>query len=286
MAVIQISNVPASPANLMGFRPVLNSVTTANYLLWPMVTTEKMSSDLMARPYPKVRRHSSLVMLNSVPLKFYTNFSAGFVPASQTIKVYSSENPRQDVTVSMTITQVVVGNQVYVEIVQNGALVDYKSYNVVIINAGVVTHVSREIVKVPSTYENRVTLEFASSRGVFHNYPYSLATLLQPQQFCVMGSMKAFEYPEEKEVYKEITTGRTRVVNATLERQIELETYYQDFFAHEALAFAFFHEEIKINGRSYTPVDGYEANSENDRDLTSGSITLSDVSFTSKTKPC
>lgn len=285
---LKLSTVPASVANFVGLRPVLENFLQTNYINANIVLVDEMRTKIIGRPYPKVRRHSSLILRHGVESSFFTNFPDGFNPETFTIKVYSEESPRTDHTDDFEITYSIVGIQAYITIRLLNPNLNYRSLNLVFVqtDSNLVKFISRRFVVMPESYTNSVRVEFSSSRGIFHYFPYKDRLSDQTQKLEFMGNMASFDYSEEKEVYTEVTTGRSRTVNNTLKRTYLLETYYQDFFAHEALAFIFFHENLNLNGKDYVVLEGYETNSEKLMDLTSGQVKLEDIGFGLKTNRC
>lgn len=285
---LKLSTIPATVANFIGLRPVVGNFLQTNYPSARICLVDEMRTKFIGRPYPKIRRFSSLIIRYGVETSFFTNFKDGFNPNTFTLKVFSEESPRTDHTSDFTITSVVVGIQAYITITLNNDSLRYRTFNLVFVqtDSNLVKYISRRLVVMPEDYENSVRVEFSSNRGVFHYFPYADREHGQTQKFEFMGSMSSFDYSEDREVYKEVTTGRSRTVNNTLKRTYLLETYYQDFFAHEALAFIFFHESLNLNGKDYVVLEGYEANSEKLMDLTSGQIKLEDTGFGLKTNRC
>jgi hypothetical protein len=78
------------------------------------------------------------------------------------------------------------------------------------------------------------------------------------QQFRLGISRIDRQYEGDKEVYREVTTGKQRTFQNNLARYIKFETYYFDSDAHEAAAVMFEHAYFELNGAIYVPKNAYK----------------------------
>jgi hypothetical protein len=78
------------------------------------------------------------------------------------------------------------------------------------------------------------------------------------QQFRLGISRIDRQYEGDKEVYREVTTGKQRTLQNNLARYLKFETYYWDSDAHEAGAVMFEHDFFELNGAIYVPKNAYK----------------------------
>lgn len=71
------------------------------------------------------------------------------------------------------------------------------------------------------------------------------------QQFRLPLSVIDTQYESENEQYKEVTTGKPRILNSFEERFHKLESYWFDPSMHEALNVMSKHDYLEINGKRY-----------------------------------
>lgn len=91
-------------------------------------------------------------------------------------------------------------------------------------------------------------------------------------------------YPKEFEQYKEATTGITRNYNPNASREYEVESYYFDEYAHQAMAEALDHSTFKVDGKTYTVKEGYEIERELSMGINKGRFTLIDQAYAMQNK--
>jgi hypothetical protein len=78
------------------------------------------------------------------------------------------------------------------------------------------------------------------------------------QQFRIHLNVIERQLDSDKEIYKEISTGRHRTSQNYLERYFVLESYYFDDDAHEAAGVMFEHDYVEINGKKYVVKSTYK----------------------------
>lgn len=281
---VRFSKVPETKASLIALKKALFPVTMANM---DSVCFVDDTYKKTPRPYPKVRRESSIVMKNS-GFSFFTNFGSDpILPEDLDFRIVPVDEVFINISSQFTIEWWPIGNELWFEIkpLMNSTL--FRGFYFIIFHpvTGIVNYISRPFYHMPEEYQNYLELEFHSPRGVLYNFPYPDAGERR-NRIGIMGNIAAVEYPDSKEVYKEVITGKSRLVSSTLDRELKIETYYQDYYAHEALAFAFFHESLKINGVPCVTKDAYKPNMEKDSDLSSGEVVVVDQDFTQKIKSC
>jgi hypothetical protein len=99
------------------------------------------------------------------------------------------------------------------------------------------------------------------------------------QQFRLGISQIERQYEGDKDVYREITTGKQRVLQNYMSRYIKLETYYFDPDAHEAAAVMFDHSYIELNGKQFQPKNAYKEPSGTSSKVGKGEMELWDLEF-------
>jgi hypothetical protein len=83
------------------------------------------------------------------------------------------------------------------------------------------------------------------------------------QQFRIPMSIIEEQYESEVEAYKEVTTGKPRILNSYDERFYKLEGYYLDPAAHEAAFIMTKHDYLEMNGLRYRYKAGYKILTDN-----------------------
>jgi hypothetical protein len=101
------------------------------------------------------------------------------------------------------------------------------------------------------------------------------------QQFRLHLNVLERQVDSDKEVYKEVTTGRVRTSENYLSRYYRIESYYFDDDAHEAAAVMFEHDYLEINGRQYVVKTTYKENPNQLSVYTKGEAEIWDQAFAS-----
>lgn len=101
------------------------------------------------------------------------------------------------------------------------------------------------------------------------------------QQFRIHLNIIERQLDSDKEIYKEVTTGKHRVSENYLERYYRIETYYFDDAAHEAAGVMVEHDFLEINGRPYKVRATYKENSNQLSVYSKGEFEIWDESFAS-----
>jgi hypothetical protein len=99
------------------------------------------------------------------------------------------------------------------------------------------------------------------------------------QQFRLGISILERQYEGDKEVYREVTTGKQRTLQNYLGRWVRLETYYFDRSAHEAAAVMFDHDYVELNGTQYIAKNAYKEPSNPKQKFGKGEIEVWDQEF-------
>ena len=238
------------------------------------------SSQYLPRPYPKVKKLHFLPVRPS-GLSFFTNFVES--PVTMQVDFYTYENLTPVPGIVATIEA--LEENFFIEFSPTG-ISDYDTIIAVFSDGTNVLGFSSPFVKVPQSQDNVVEIEYRTPRGRLYNFPYAFDEESRYNKVHVFANLFGVEYPEELTVYKEVTTGRPRKLNSTLNRTINFETYYLDFPTHEAIAVIFHHDDVRINGRKYVSSESYNPNYLPEKDLTKGSVVLVDSEFSSKLLSC
>lgn len=101
------------------------------------------------------------------------------------------------------------------------------------------------------------------------------------QQFRLPASLIERQLESEKEVYKEVTTGKQRTFQNYVSRVLKIELYYLDQEAHEAAGLLFEHSFIQINGKRYRLKSTYKELTNVLNKTTKGEVELYDEEFSS-----
>lgn len=99
------------------------------------------------------------------------------------------------------------------------------------------------------------------------------------QQFRLGLSRIDRQYEGDKEIYREVTTGKQRTLQNNLSRYIKLETYYFDSDGHEAAAVMFDHDYVELNSTRYVPKNAYKEPSNSRSKFGKGEIEMWDQEF-------
>lgn len=236
----------------------------------------------LPRPYPKVRKFHRLPIRSS-GIDFFTNFPSTAIPSGLQGIVVDLETLETISGSSVTITT--LDENYFVEVAV-GTASDYQELLIVFHDGDAVVAFGSPMVKVPDDQSNVVEIKFRTERGRIKNYPYPFDELDRYNRVQVFASMYGVEYPEELTVYNEVSTGRTQKLNSIIQRTVLFETYYLDFPTHEGVAVIFHHDDVLINDRKFVSTEAYNPNYMPEKDLTKGTITLSDSEFSERLLPC
>jgi hypothetical protein len=101
-------------------------------------------------------------------------------------------------------------------------------------------------------------------------------------------NMVSFGYPNDSTQYRNVTDGKIRIIKQIIDQEFTIETYWLDFYAHEAFSVALNHSTFKLNDVAYILGSGasYEITSDPTMYISKGTATLTNVPFTRKNKPC
>lgn len=101
------------------------------------------------------------------------------------------------------------------------------------------------------------------------------------QQFRLGISVIDEQNEGDKEVYKEVTTGKPRTFQNYMDKIVKVETYHFDRDAHDAAGIMFDHSFIEINGRRYYPKGTYKRVPDSKSKQHKGEMELYDDEFAS-----
>jgi len=123
-------------------------------------------------------------------------------------------------------------------------------------------------------YEQSVTL------GSYNGNPFN--------QIRFGGNMVGSAYPTDNTQYRNVTDSRIRVLKQVVDKEYDIKTYMFDYYAHEAFAIAINHSNLSINGIDMVLGAGGNYDTENSEllPISNGGVSLIDVEFTRKNKPC
>lgn len=113
---------------------------------------------------------------------------------------------------------------------------------------------------------------------LFYGIPYAELDGFY-QQFRLGLSRIDRQYEGDKEVYREVTTGKQRTLQNSLSRYIKLETYYFDSNGHEAAAVMFDHDYVELNSIRYVAKNAYKEPSNPLQKFGKGEIEMWDQEF-------
>jgi hypothetical protein len=101
------------------------------------------------------------------------------------------------------------------------------------------------------------------------------------QQFRLNLSVIDDQLESNKEVYREVTTGKQRVYNNELGRYYVVESYYFDPPAHLACGIMVEHDYLEMNGKTYKVKTSYKSPTQVNSKLGKGSFECYDLEFAS-----
>lgn len=289
MAEINFSSLPSNRSNLVNWHRVTSgSMTlTGNLLEKTFCFDETFERSEFSRPYPKVRHTYELPLIVGQKVSFFTNFlDPSEIPQNASVRVFENKDGGAEKTALFTVnkTNLESGN-IYVEITPLSGVRDYESLRIVLFDS-TVSHISRPFVIVPN-FSNVFRIQFNPQKSVYFNYPYLDPTAADLfQSILVHGNLVEVTFPGETEIYREVTTNRERQETSYIGRRLNIETYYMDLLAHEAMAAIFFHKGVKINDLDVTIAGSYEPNMVSDREISKGSVELIDLGYGHRIKSC
>ncbi len=236
----------------------------------------------LPRPYPKVRKFHYLPILPT-GINFFTNFPVGLNPSDLSAVFLYLDDLSEVPGSSVTIEALEANFYVTVNV---GSAPAYRDVVIVFVQTGAVYAVATPMTTIPVDHNGVVEIKYRTERGRVKNFPYAFDEEDRYNRVQCFASMYGVEYPEELTIYNEVSSGRTQKFNSILQRTVIFETYFLDFATHEGLATLFHHDDVKINDRKYVSTENYNPNYLPEKDLTKGTITLSDSQFSERLLNC
>lgn len=83
-----------------------------------------------------------------------------------------------------------------------------------------------------------------------------------------------YQYDVEKKQYRNVSNKKLRNLYDYLYKYVKVESYYFDEQAHDAMAIAYQHDDILMNGTQYMTKDAYQVESNQLQSLNKGSVNL------------
>lgn len=252
---------------------------------------DSMASREMTRPYPKIRMHYHIPAIPGVRQKFFTNFDTVQLPENFSIRAIKDNQFGEEITDQFIIEyDELSSGQLFIQLVPKQGVRNY-AFRLCIVDedAQGVSYFSRPF-QINPNWRNVFALNVEPQNSVYFNYPY-----LDPevdsvseytQTILCWGNLVDMEFTGEQEVYKEVSTGLEREELNTIGRTYEVETYYFDYLAHEAMASMLFHRNKKINEIPISLSGNYTPGMAKERDISSGTFTAIDLRFGQRTKSC
>lgn len=252
---------------------------------------DSFASRIVTRPYPKIKMQYHIPAIRGVRQKFFTNFDVADIPANYSIRAIKDTQNATEITDQFIIeSEQLSEGQLFIQLVARQSA-RQQSFRLVIVDedAGEIKYFSRPF-QVHTNWRNIFMLSVEPQTNVYFNYPYLDPSVTGPadytQKILCMGNMVNMEFTGEQEVYKEQSTGREREELNTIGRTYEMETYFFDFLAHEAMGAMLFHNNKKINEIPISLSGQYQPNMVKERDVSSGTFTAIDLSFGHRIKSC
>lgn len=101
------------------------------------------------------------------------------------------------------------------------------------------------------------------------------------QQFRLAAGTTEDQLEAETELYKEVTTGRSRKLQNVLNKLLKVETYFADPDMRTAISLLFEHGYLELNGKEYVAKGPFKATGEPLSKVQKGEVELYDQSFAS-----
>lgn len=170
----------------------------------------------------------------------------------------------------------------YAEVIIDGSVLPGTHYYQIKTAGGVVKLTSNKFYVVPAGTEHLNYSTLCKFRHDRYFYGINYQDLLTfYQQFRLHINQIGRDYEGEKEVYKEVTSGKERTYNNFMSRIKKVETYYFDKLAHDAAAVMFDHDEIYLNLKRYRGKGIYKPDEPGTSKVYKGEISLYDEEFAS-----
>lgn len=290
MAQLIFSSLPSNRSNLVTWHKVKTGTGVLSGNRLPdFCFDDTFTRSEFTRPYPKVEMMYENPLVVGEEITFFTNFqNPGEIPIGTDIRVYRNREGGEELTSQFTVQTVALeGRNLYVSLLPKSGLTEYTRVVLVMFSSGQVTHISRGFVVVPD-FRNVFRLTVEPQPSIYFHYPYLDPGVMADftQSLLVRGNLTEVSYPEESEIYREVTTGRPREEVKMIERRLGVETYMMDLLAHEAIAAAFFHKGVRVNDLYVSKSGEYDTGTVKDRDLSNGSLELIDLSYGHRIKAC
>lgn len=229
-------------------------------------------------------------------LTFYTNFDSDSYLSGNTIGVVEEAACGSYTIISDTNKYQVTGTNWGARNVKISLTIpvtntdNLKRFRLAIISGGTtVTYVSNYFVTLQKTERNINNTHLISgyhTSNIF-NYEWSTFDNLSDDfyQVRIYSSKVGIEYPSDKEIYKEATTGKSRVTRATTNKQINFEIYYNVEELHDAVSTFSNFKYFGVNGDQYV-VEDMETNYERNLNIFKSVLTLKDNTFNRRVNTC
>jgi hypothetical protein len=170
----------------------------------------------------------------------------------------------------------------YAEVIIDGTVPAGNYYYQIRTAAAVVKLTSNQFTVVPAGNDHRVYSTLAKFRHDRYFYGINYQDLaLFYQQFRLHLNQVERQFEGEKEIYKEVTTGKERTYNNFMSRIKTVESYFFDKLAHDAAAVLFDHDEIYLNLKRYRAKGTYKIDTDDLSKISKGTVELYDEEFAS-----
>ncbi len=170
----------------------------------------------------------------------------------------------------------------YAEVIIDGTVPAGTYYYQIRTAAAVVKLTSNKFTVVPAGNGHLVYSTLCKFRHDRYFYGINYQDLLTfYQQFRLHFNQIDRQFEGEKEIYKEVTTGKERTYNNFMSRIKKVEAYYFDKDAHDAAAVMFDHDEIYMNLKRYRAKGTYKIDTADLSKISKAEIDLYDEEFAS-----
>ena len=280
----------------------LAPVNTNNFLRWypnvtPTIDNSTFSTGLHNGYTYKWRIFNDVLpVLVGDTLTFYTNFDNTSFLDSKSIKVVESDTCGNYTVINDATKYVVASSgwgtnnaKITLTIPVTNTTNNHDFRLAIVDGVDAISYVSNNFnlrQKTAKNINNTHLVSFYSLSNVY-NYEWQDFDPLVDDLYKIRvpSSKVGVEYPSEKDVYREATTGRPRVTRAINNKQYQFEIYYNTEELHDAISTVSNFRYFAINDREYI-VDSYEINFERNLNVFKGILTLRDVEFDKRINVC
>lgn len=268
-------------------------INTENFLRWDDGTAPASIESDIATGYNRdpSRCDYKPLLAASEAMRFYINVTDGLAwiddPNTHLLALVNQAGTVVDADIATLqvhefATLTGTAKTFYAEVIIDGTIPAGTYYYQIRTAAEVVKLTSNKFTVVPAGVDHLVYSTLCKFRHDRYFYGINYQDLLTfYQQFRLHLNQIDRQYEGEREVYREVTTGKERTYNNFMNRIKKVESYYFDKLTHDAAAVMYQHDEIFLNLKRVRAKGIYKIDTKELSKLSKAEIDLYDEEFAS-----